>query len=92
METPPQGQVTYGIRLDKLSKAVSGGMCRRSVMSGETNDSRGARPRTDGSAYDVVVIGGGPAGSAAATFLAFRGLRCLVLEQARFPRYTSANH
>ena len=37
--------------------------------------------------YDVIVIGGGPAGSTAATLLAQAGRRVLVLERERFPRY-----
>jgi flavin-dependent dehydrogenase len=37
--------------------------------------------------YDVVVIGGGPAGSATAGLLAMRGHRVLVLEREKFPRY-----
>jgi len=37
--------------------------------------------------YDTVIIGAGPAGSAAAALLAEQGLRVLVLEREKFPRY-----
>ena len=37
-------------------------------------------------AYDVIVVGGGPAGSASACFFAARGQRVLLLDAARFPR------
>ena len=37
--------------------------------------------------YDVVVMGGGPAGAALATLLQRQGHRCLILESSTFPRY-----
>jgi flavin-dependent dehydrogenase len=37
--------------------------------------------------YDAVIVGGGPAGSTVATFLARAGRRVLVLERERFPRF-----
>lgn len=37
--------------------------------------------------YDALVIGGGPAGAAAAAILAEHGHRVLVLEREKFPRY-----
>ncbi len=39
------------------------------------------------SLYDVAIIGGGPAGSTAATVLAQRGYRVIVLEKEQFPRF-----
>lgn len=37
--------------------------------------------------YDVVIAGGGPAGSATANYLRQKGRSVLVLERARFPRF-----
>ena len=41
--------------------------------------------------YDVLVIGAGPAGSTAAKTLAERGLRVLLVERCRLPRYKSCS-
>ena len=37
--------------------------------------------------YDVIIIGGGPAGASTATLLAGYGHRVLILEREKFPRY-----
>ncbi|HKW60248.1 MAG TPA: NAD(P)/FAD-dependent oxidoreductase [Candidatus Dormibacteraeota bacterium] len=39
-----------------------------------------------GETYDVIVVGGGPAGSTAGTLLSRRGYDVLVLEKEKFPR------
>jgi menaquinone-9 beta-reductase len=36
--------------------------------------------------HDVIVVGAGPAGSSAASFLARRGLNVLLLDKSGFPR------
>ncbi len=42
---------------------------------------------TNSNTYDTLIIGAGPAGSATAALLAEKGLRVLVLEREKFPRY-----
>ncbi|HEX8921873.1 MAG TPA: NAD(P)/FAD-dependent oxidoreductase [Pyrinomonadaceae bacterium] len=44
------------------------------------------RRRVPASAYDAVIVGGGPAGTSAAIHLATRGARVLLAEQKKFPR------
>src|SRR5882672_5948026 len=46
----------------------------RATMSNQTN-------------YEVLIIGAGPAGSAASALLVEKGHRVLVLEREKFPRY-----
>src|SRR6516225_6455446 len=43
--------------------------------------------RGNGETADVVVIGGGPAGSTVGTLLAQRGYRVQLFERERFPRF-----
>ena len=40
-----------------------------------------------GRRYDVVIVGGGPAGSTAAFFLGQAGAQVLLLEKENLPRY-----
>jgi halogenation protein CepH len=42
---------------------------------------------TDSSEFDVVVVGGGPAGSTLAALVAMQGHNVLILEKEHFPRY-----
>lgn len=41
--------------------------------------------------YDVIVVGAGPAGSTAAKGLAEKGLRVLLVERHKLPRYKSCS-
>src|SRR5437879_3416261 len=43
--------------------------------------------KNNGNNFDVLIIGGGPAGASSAAILAEHGHRVLVLEREKFPRY-----
>src|SRR3954471_651422 len=45
------------------------------------------QPRYDPLMIDVLVLGGGPAGSTAATLLARKGFSVTLLEREKFPRF-----
>src|SRR5207248_2795658 len=52
-----------------------------------TRNQLDGRPRYDRLMIDIAVIGGGPAGSTAATLLARKGFSVTLLERERFPRF-----
>ena len=55
------------------------------LMDWELPIDSGAVP-DGGTAFDVIVVGGGPGGSAAAAYMAMKGAKVLLLEKAVYPR------
>jgi thioredoxin reductase (NADPH) len=64
-----------------LPAIVFGGQCLANPSNAEIAQMLGARTQPVGDSYDLVVIGAGPAGLAAAVYGASDGLRTLVLER-----------
>ena len=56
-------------------------------MTSTFHDGKSVQQAGGQTLYDVAVIGAGPAGCAAATALATRGLTVVLLEKAVLPRY-----
>src|SRR5438552_6693477 len=94
MDEEPISWTHRSVRFRKLSRSCRRWPRRKSdrrIKMGERN-SQDQTPTLDPrlsslTPYDVLIIGAGPAGSAAAAILAEKSRRVLVLEREKFPRY-----
>ncbi len=59
----------------------------RNVLSTKNESKRLGESKITKMTTDVLIIGGGPGGSAAAMFLAKEGIKPIILEQDEFPRF-----
>src|SRR6266699_1368070 len=72
---------------ERRSRICRSGPCRKLWRFCRREDVKREKVKSDRMEHDAVIIGAGPAGSAAATILAEYGRRVVVLEREKFPRY-----
>lgn len=73
-------------RRDDGVRIATGGKPRQGDVKFSKNIMIGSRLNQN-SMFDIIVIGGGPGGSASAALLAQKGYSVLLLERERFPRF-----
>jgi halogenation protein CepH len=61
--------------------------CRQQLTDARPKDRSGYYMKSAMQDFDLAVVGGGPAGSSVATFVAMRGHRVVLLEKETFPRH-----
>src|SRR5512132_630391 len=71
----------FGIGEDECPVLVRSDEVIRRASVSSVADALGLRAQVDGQAFDVVVLGGGPAGLAAAVYASSEGLSTLVVER-----------
>src|SRR5262245_12544666 len=73
----------------RVSTAVHGLPTNRAnrIVTTSSAEDVGEEMTVNTERFDVIVVGGGPAGATAATFVAMQGHRVLLIERQTFPIY-----